>query len=59
MQQAQQAYEMAVDALGLSLSTMEEIGEKIPDASPLGSVDPEDGTIVVIEFDMAEYRRRN
>lgn len=55
----QQAYEMAVDALGLSLSTMEEIGEKIPDASPLGSVDPEDGTIVVIEFDMAEYRRRN
>lgn len=55
----QQAYEMAVDALGLSLSTMEEIGEKIPDVSPLGSVDPEDGTIVAIEFDMAEYRRRN
>ena len=55
----QQAYEMAVDALGLSLSTMEEIGEKIPDVSPLGSVDQEDGTIVVIEFDMAEYRRRN
>lgn len=39
---------MAVDALGLSLSTMEEIGEKIPDVSPLGSVDPEDGILAVI-----------
>ena len=42
----QQAYEMAVNALGLSLSTMEENGEAIPKASSLDKVDP-------------EYRRRN
>lgn len=53
----QQAYEMAVDALGLSLSTMEEAGEPIPVASSLDAVDPEDGTLVIVEFDMAEYRR--
>lgn len=55
----QQAYEMAVDALGLSLSTMEEDSEPIPAASALDAVDPEDGTLVIIEFDMAEYRRRH
>ena len=55
----QQAYEMAVDALGLSLSTMEERGEAMPKASTLDKVDPEDGTLIIVEFDMAEYRRRN
>ncbi len=55
----QQAYEMAVDALGLSLSTREEDGEEIPKASTLDKVDPEDGTLIIVEFDMAEYRRRN
>lgn len=55
----QQAYEMAVDALGLSLSTMEENGEAIPKASTLDQVKPEDGTLIIVEFDMAEYRKRN
>lgn len=55
----QQAYEMAVDALGLSLTTMETEGEKIPKASALDEVDVEDGVLVIVEFDMAEYRRRN
>lgn len=55
----QDAYEMAVDALGLSLSTMEEAGEVIPEASPLDCVDAEDGTLIIVEFDMAEYRRRH
>lgn len=55
----QAAYEMAVDSLGLSLSTMEDNGETIPKASSLDEVDPEDGTLVIIEFDMAEYRRKN
>ena len=55
----QQAYEMAVDALGLSLTTMEEAGEEIPKASTLYKVDPEDGVLIIVEFDMAEYRRRN
>ena len=55
----QEAYEMAVDSLGLSLSTMEEAGEPIPKASSLDAIDPEDGTLVIVEFGMAEYRRKN
>ena len=51
----QQTYEMAVDALGLSLTTMEEI----PKPSPLDKVNPEEGVLIIVEFDMAEYRRRN
>lgn len=55
----QEAYEMAVDALGLSLTSREAEKEEIPKASSLGEVDAEDGTLVIVEFDMAEYRRRN
>lgn len=55
----QEAYEMAVDALGLSLTSREAEKEKIPKASSLDEVDAEDGTLVIVEFDMAEYRRRN
>ena len=55
----QDAYEMAVDALGLSLSTMEDAGEVIPEASQLDRVDAEDGTLIIVEFDMSEYRRRH
>ena len=54
-----QAYEMAVDALGLSLSSMEEMGEKIPEASSLERIQVEDGILVIVEFNMAEYRRKN
>ena len=55
----QEAYEMSVDALGLSLTTMEEEGERIPKASSLDEVDTGDGTLVIVEFDMAEYRRKH
>jgi predicted RNase H-like HicB family nuclease len=55
----QEAYEMAVDALGLSLTSREAEKEEIPKASSLDEVDAEDGTLVIVEFDMAEYRRRN
>ena len=55
----QEAYEMAVDALGLSLTSREAEREEIPKASSLDEVDAEDGTLVIVEFDMAEYRRRN
>ena len=54
-----QAYEMAVDALGLSLSSMEETGEQIPEASSLERIQVEDGILVIVEFNMAEYRRKN
>ena len=52
----QQAYEMAVEALGLSITTMEEAGEKIPEASAPGKIQVEDGFLVVVEFDLMEYR---
>ena len=55
----QEAYEMAVDAIGLSLTSREAEKEEIPKASSLDEVDAEDGTLVIVEFDMAEYRRRN
>ena len=55
----QEAYEIAVDALGLSLTSREAEKEEIPKASSLDEVDAEDGTLVIVEFDMAEYRRRN
>ena len=54
-----EAYELAVDALGLSLSSMEDEGAAFPKASELETVDPEDGVLVIVEFDMAEYRRKN
>lgn len=55
-----QAYEMAVDALGLSITTMEQAGECIPGASEPDAISLEDGSfVVVVEFDLAEYRRKN
>ena len=56
----QQAYQMAVDALGLSLSYMEEHNEAVPTASKPKEINIEDdGFLVVIEFDMMEYRRKH
>lgn len=55
----QQAYEMAVDALGLSLTSMEEAKEPIPKATPLDMVKTEEGTLVIVEFDIEEYRRKH
>lgn len=55
----QDAYEMAVDALGLSLTTIENEGEAVPKASSLDEITVEDGILVIVEFDMAEYRRKN
>ena len=55
----QQAYEMAWEALGLSLTTMEEAGETCPVHSSPDVVPAEDGFLVVIEFDIMEYRRKH
>lgn len=56
----QQAYEMAVEALGLSITTMEEEGEELPKASAPDMVLTEEGSfLVVVEFNLMEYRRRN
>ncbi len=56
----QQAYEMAVEALGLSLSSMEDEKAEIPMASRPQDIQSEaDSFLVVVEFDMAEYRRKH
>lgn len=55
----QQAYEMAAEALGLSLTTMEEAGEEIPEASTPEAIEVEEGFLVVVEFNMMEYRRKH
>lgn len=56
----QQAYEMAVEALGLSLSSMEDEKAEIPRASRPQDIQSEaDSFLVVVEFDMAEYRRKH
>lgn len=56
----QQTYEMAVDALGLSLTSMEEMGEDIPKASVPNEIKCEkDEFLMVVEFDIMEYRRRH
>lgn len=56
----QQAYEMAIEALGLSITTREKAGEDIPQASAPDNVQLEkDSFLVVVEFDLMEYRRRN
>ncbi len=52
------AYDMAVDALGIVLSYMEEQKEKIPKPTSPDMVYEEDGYVVIIEFDMSAYRKR-
>lgn len=55
----QQAYEMSVDALGLSLSTLEKEHQAIPVASePDKIILGNNEFCVVIEFDMLAYKKR-
>ena len=56
----EQAYEMAVDALGLCLSERVDHGLEIPDATSHDKINIKEGMLlVIIEFDMAEYRRKH
>ena len=54
-----EAYEMAVDALGLALTSRVEEGQPIPSASDPSSItmDP-DSFVVVVDFDMLAYKKR-
>ena len=54
-----QAYEMTVEALGLALVNRKAEKEEIPDPSDLDKIQNEDGTIVIVEFDMLEYQRKH
>ncbi len=55
----QQSYEMAVEALGLALTSREDAGEPIPSPSEPNKISTtEDCFIAVIEFDMEAYKKR-
>lgn len=54
-----QAYEMAVEALGLALVNRKEEKEEIPIPSEIDKIQNEEGIFVVIEFDMQEYLRKH
>ena len=54
-----QAYEMAVNALGLSLISREQAKEPIPEPSqPEQILVDNDSFLVIIEFDMIAYKKR-
>ena len=54
-----QAYEMAVDALGLALTCCEKEQQPFPNASDPTGITPEANSfLVVIEFDMLAYKKR-
>lgn len=53
------AYEMAVEALGLAITSREDEKETIPSASEPFSIEvDEDELCVVIEFDLLAYKKR-
>lgn len=54
-----QAYEMAVEALGLALTCREKEQQPLPAASDPTAITPKpDSFLVVIEFDMLAYKKR-
>ena len=56
----EEAYNMAVDALGLTLTDRIKSKAEHPQASDSENIEkPEDGVIVVVQFDKAEYDRRH
>lgn len=54
-----QAYEMAVEAMGLALVNRKEEGEEIPQPTEVDKISIDDGTLVIIEFDMLDYQRKH
>ena len=55
----QDAYEMAVEALGLCLTERKKEGEVIPDPTEINKIDTEDGVLAIVEFDMLEYQKKH
>ena len=53
-----QAYEMAVDALGLAIASRLEKNEPIPSPSEPNAITLDDGFLVIVEFDMEAYKKR-
>ena len=55
----QQAYENAVDALGLAITSRQEENEAIPDPTDISELKVDDGFLVVIEFDLLAYLKKH
>lgn len=55
----QQAYEMAVDALGLAITSRQTEKKEIPVPSDISEIKTDDGFIVVLEFDMLAYLKKH
>ena len=55
----QEAYEMAVEALGLVLTGREEENEEIPKPTEVDQITVDNGVLVIVEFDMMEYQRKH
>lgn len=54
-----QAYEMAVDALGLAIASREQEHEEVPSASGFESITVSEGEfLTIVEFDMLAYKKR-
>lgn len=54
----EEAYEMAVDALGLALADRIQAKEELPAASGVDTI-REEGNVVVVPFDLLEYNRKH
>ena len=55
----QEAYEMAVDALGLALASREQEKQEIPSPSALSEIHVDANEYcVIVEFDMLAYKKR-
>lgn len=61
------AIDMARDAIGLKIISMEDVGEDVPEASDMAEIDIrgsefyEEGNsfVTLVDIDVAEYRRKN
>lgn len=54
----EQAYEMAVDALGLCITDRMNSKEVLPSPSSPENLTADDGFLMVIEFDLLSYKKR-
>lgn len=54
-----QAYEMAVEALGLAVTSRKKEKEEIPVPTEIDKLSLEDGILVIVEFDMLEYQKKH
>lgn len=55
----QQAYERAVDALGLAIVSRKEEKEEIPNPTEVTKLKEDDGMVVIIGFDMVAYQKKH